>query len=142
MRRGVTLIEVLLTVALLSILAGLSLPATTTLLSLRNLDSATATLVQTLRRAALLSQSGAADSQWGVATDGNRVTLFRGASYAARDQGADEISSPPAGVTFSGDTEAVFEKVSGTLVTAKTITIHSSHESQSISISQTGVVSY
>ena len=65
-RAGFTIIEVLLSVALLGILVGVSIPIYQTYFLSSTIDIAHQTLAQSLRRAQLKAIMGEGDRAWGV----------------------------------------------------------------------------
>jgi len=139
---GFTLIEVLLSVAIIGLLVGLSLPVYLSFQNRNDVDIATQTIAETLRRGCAYSRAVQADSQWGVAILPTAITLFKGSSYASRDTTADETVTLPAVATVSGLTEVVFGKLSGTPTATGTITLTSPATTRSISLNAKGMVDY
>lgn len=141
-KKGITLMEVVLSIAVIAILAGLSLPVAIRMLTKNDLDIATVTTAQTMRRAQTLSQSVDGDSNWGVKVQTSSITLFKGTSFATRDSNFDEDFSFPTSITPSGVTEAVFTKLFGDPQTTGTITLSTGNDSSNIVINGKGMVSY
>ena len=140
---GYTLLEILLTIAVVGILAGLAIPVYQSFEVKNDLDLATHTIVQEVRRAQALSEASDGDSSWGAKIQNNDVTVFRGSSYAARDPQFDEVFSFFGTLTVSGLQEIVFEKFTGTPQSIGTTTLVSvTNESTAIVINSKGVVSY
>ncbi len=79
-----TMLEVLMSVALITIIAGIGIPVYQTFQVKNDLDVAANTWVQTIRRAEALSQGVDGDTTWGVTIQGGNITLFKGASFALR----------------------------------------------------------
>ncbi len=123
--KGFTLIEMLLSIAALSIIAGIGVPVYQSLQVQSDLDIAATTLAQNYRRAQTLAQASDGDTMWGINVGSGYVTLFKGASYASRDSSYDENSDLPASVTPSGVSEVVFTKFSGFPQTTGTTTLTS-----------------
>ncbi len=141
--RGFTLIEVLLSVVLLSMIAGMSIPLSRIFLERNELDQTTATLAQTLRRAQFMSIAQDGDSTWGVKVTSSSILLFKGSSYATRDQIFDESTSIAPSIIFSGLSEVVFQKGTGTPTATGTSTFTArSNEIRNVTINQKGMVSY
>lgn len=139
---GFTLLEILLSVAAMTILSGLSIPVFRTMLTKNDLDIATVTTAQTLRRAQILSQAVAGDTSWGVKVQSGSITLFKGTSYAARDSSFDEVFDVPGSITTSGTSEIVFTKFSGDPQTTGTISLSTDSDSSNVVINGKGMVSY
>lgn len=141
--KGFTLVEILLALALIAFIAGASIPVYQSFQIKNELDNALNTLVQTLRRAQLLSQAVDGDSPWGVYLQSNSLTLFKGASFAARDANFDEAFAFQTELTPSGIQEIVFDKFSGTLQTTGTITLTTNTgETKSATINERGTINY
>ncbi|MBI5356233.1 type II secretion system protein [Candidatus Collierbacteria bacterium] len=141
-KRGFTLLELLLSVAIISLLAGLSLPVYRTLLSKNDLDIAAVTIAQSVRRAQVLSQAVDGDINWGVKIQSGSIVVFKGASYAARDINFDETFDVPTTIGVSGATEIVFAKFTGLPQTTGTVSLSSETNSRSVTINEKGMVSY
>lgn len=140
---GFTLIETLLVVAVLSILTGLSVPLFQQTQVQNDLDTSVLTLTQSLRRAQLLSQAVEGDATWGVSVQSGGITLFKGASYAARDPLLDESFSLAASLTPSGLSEVVYSKLDGLPLATGTVTLTSTaNQTKSVTINAKGTLSY
>lgn len=141
--KGFTLIEVMLVSATIGVLAAISVPVYSNLQVKNDLDVATNTTLQTLRRAQVLSQAVDGDSSWGVKLQSSDITLFKGASYAGRDTTFDEIYTMSGNVTPSGVSEVVFSKLLGVPNTTGTITLTSSNNDvQNIALNSKGFLDY
>ena len=110
---GFTLIEVLLTVALLGVISGIGTPVYQSFQNRNDLNIAAQTVVQSARRAQLLSQSQSGDSSWGIYIATSTVTVFRGSSYDAREVSLDEDVLISSSIVISGTDEYIFSKLSG-----------------------------
>lgn len=141
--KGFTLIELILVVATITALSIISIPVYSLLQVRNDLDVATNTAVQTLRRAQLLSQSVDGDSSWGVNLGQNNITLFKGVSFTLRDTNFDEVYTLSGNVTFSGISEVVFSKLLGNPATTGTIVLTTSNnETQNITLNSKGFLDY
>ncbi|MEN9342033.1 MAG: hypothetical protein RIQ54_289 [Candidatus Parcubacteria bacterium] len=83
-QRGFSLVEILLSLALLALVAGIGAPLFVSFQNRNDLDVASVTLVHAMRRAQLLARAVSQDSDWGVSIGTSTITLFQGSSYAAR----------------------------------------------------------
>ncbi len=140
---GFTLIEVLLSIAIISILAGIGIPVYQSLQVRNDLDVAAVTIAQNFRRAQILSQAMEGDTTWGISIQNQSITLFQGASYAGRNQNFDEVFDVPNSIALSGTQEVVFAKFSGEPYTTGTVTLTTNtNETRNITINTKGMVSY
>lgn len=141
--KGFTLLEILLSIALIALLAGIAAPIYQSFQVRNDLDIAANTVAQTLRRAELLSQAVDGDVSWGVSIQSGSITLFQGVSYAGRNSDFDEIFDMPTSITPSGLQEIVFSRFSGEPQTTGTCTLTSSiNEIRTITINEKGTIEY
>jgi prepilin-type N-terminal cleavage/methylation domain-containing protein len=141
--RGFTLIEILLSITLVSVLVGLSMPVYQNFQLKNDLDIAANTIVQSLRRAQVLSQAMDGDTSWGVNIQSELITLFKGASYATRDTDFDEGFDMSNTITPSGAQEVVFAKFTGEPTSTGTATLTSSNtQVKNIIINAKGMLEY
>lgn len=139
--RGFTLIEVLLSVALLSVLSALSMPVYVDSVKRNDVHIAADTVTQTLRRAQALSRASQGDSEWGVHVAAGAITLYRGTDYNLdRDAGFEETFEVPEHVIFSGASDIAFGKLTGEPQTTGTITSTSGPTSISVTMNSKGMV--
>lgn len=141
---GFTLIEVLLSVAIISLIAGISLPVLGSFNERNNLDIVTQGIVGQLRRAQTYTRGVNGDSQWGVHVQSSDATLFKGTSYVDRDAAFDEITTIPSSITPSGTTDILYSKLEAAPSTAGTITLTNTNNNQSrmITVNAQGMVAY
>ncbi len=143
MNRGFTLIEVMLSLAMIAILAGVSLPIYQSFQVRNDLDIAAVTIAQSMRRAQTLSQAVDGDITWGVDIQSGSITIYKGASYAGRDATYDELFNMPTSTTPSGLSGVVFAKFTGMPQITGTITLTSNlNETRTITINSKGTISY
>lgn len=142
-KKGFSLIEMLLSVALVTILFSIAVPPYLSFYKKNDLDISQGTIGQTLRRAQLLSQAVDGDTTWGVRVESGNIVLFKGVSYAARDTAYDEAFDLVPTITPSGIQEVVFSKFSGEPQQTGTITLTlDSGEVRNITINEKGTVGY
>jgi Tfp pilus assembly major pilin PilA len=110
MRRGFSLIELLIIIGILVVLVAMSLPVYTQYLVRSDLGIAAQLINQGLARARLLAVSGQQADSWGLAASG---VVFRGSNYALRDPQYDELFTIPEHVTATGITVVIFEELTG-----------------------------
>lgn len=143
MRKGFTLIEVLLSITIIAMIVGLSIPIYQSLFFRNDLDIAAETAAHALRRAQLLAQSVEEDDAWGVAIETGRVTLYRGTDFLTRDASYDETVLISDHISPSGLTEIPFAAFTGIPETSGTIVLTSTtQETRSITVNTYGMVEY
>jgi prepilin-type N-terminal cleavage/methylation domain-containing protein len=138
--RGFTLVEMLLSLGIIALLTGLSVPVYNTFLARNDLDITTQGIVAALRRAQTYSRAVEGDSQWGVAVVSGKAVLFKGATYAARDTAFDETTTIAANVTTSGLSEITFAKLTAAPSTTGTTTLSTVNETRTVTINAEGMV--
>lgn len=139
---GFTLIEVLLSVAIIAILAGLSAPIFATFQTHNDLDITTQRIADAVRRAQVYARGVNRDDQWGVRIQSTDATLYKGAGPGS---GFDEVTTIPTGMSVSGLTDVLFSRLDGTATTTggTTLTLTSNtNETRTITINAKGMVSY
>lgn len=143
-QHGFTLLEVLLSVAVIVILAGLSIPVYMSFNNQNDLDLAAQSLAESWRRAQVYSRGVKSDDQWGVSVQPGKITLFRGATYSGRDTSYDEDTTISSSLTTGGLGEVVFAKLDATpSVTGDvTLTQTNTNQTRTVSINAKGMVNY
>lgn len=132
----------LLSIALVSVIAGIGIPVYQSLQPRNDLDIAANTEAQTLRRAQVLALASDGDTSWGVSVLADTITLFKGASYAARDGTFDEVFATP-NITPTGLAEVVFAKFTGLPQSTGTTTLTNvANETRTITINAKGTITY
>lgn len=141
MRNGFSLIEVLLSIALIGILAGLSLPVYTGYVTRNDTQIAAVTLAQAYRHAQSLARSGKHDTAWGVHGENGSITVFTGSDYTTRNTDYDEKTEISSAIGFSGTDTVIFEKFTGTPDTTANVTLSSVQGgTKTVSLNEKGMV--
>lgn len=110
-RRGFSVLEVVLALAAIGIIAGVTVPLYHDYQIRNDLNLATEQTTQGLRRAQLLSQSTERDSSWGFFVPAG--TLYRGTSYDLRDASFDEVYPMPSAIKVTGLNEVSYARITG-----------------------------
>jgi prepilin-type N-terminal cleavage/methylation domain-containing protein len=140
---GFSLIEVLLTVVILALIVSFSMPAVRSFWVRNDLDISVTTIAQTLRRASVLAEASDGDSNWGVDVRAGKITLYKGASFASRDQNFDESSSLSASIVPDGESDVSFVKFTGLPQAPATIVLTSTtNETRTITVNSKGTVTF
>ena len=141
--RGFSLIEMTLSVVILTIIFGMTAPLYRTFMVRNDTDIAVSTLVMNFRRAQTLAQITDGDSEWGVHIATGSILIFKGTNFSVRDQGFDEVTDISAGIAISGLNNVVFSKQTGMPQSTGTTTLTSvTNEIRNITINQKGMVDY
>jgi len=142
-QRGFTIIEMLLSIALITVIAGIGIPIYQSLQVRNDLDVAVDSFVQSARRAQVLSRASDGDTSWGVYVASSTITVFKGSTYASRDSDYDETFAILTELTPSGVTEIVYTKFTGAPQTTGMTTLTSgANEVRNININEKGVIEY
>ncbi|MDP3735317.1 MAG: hypothetical protein Q8R39_02725 [bacterium] len=142
-RRGITMVELMLSVAFIAVLSFVSLGIYRLLYVRNDLDLSAAFFAQLLRRAQVHARAVDGDSPWGVFIAPGSITLFRGVDYASRAVGLDETHALPLSVSPAGLDEIVFTKFTGVPQSTGATTLTSTDgEVRTIVINEHGTVSY
>ncbi len=141
--KAFTLIEILLTLAICSVLFAFSVPVYQLLQTRNDMEVGANTIAQNYRRAQLLSQAVNGDANWGVNVQRGHITIFKGTDYATRDASFDEDFDLPTSITVSGETETVFAKFTGLPESAGTVVLTArNNETREITVNEKGIVTY
>jgi len=111
LRRGFTLLELVLVIAIIGGVTAISIPAYRDYQIRSDLNIAAEQITQALGRAQLLSQAGQHGMSWGFSVP--QSTLFAGQSYAVRIAPHDERYPIPETIGTSGLSEVWFTRVEG-----------------------------
>lgn len=141
--KGFTLLEILLSLAIIGVITGMGIPLYHNLQIRTDQDTASSHLIQMSRRAQELSEGVKTDTSWGVHIDDQFITLFRGTDYSSRDPAYDEIYAIPETVNFTGDQEYTYSRMDGRLSSAVSINVEAPEEETiNIDINQAGTIEY
>ena len=134
-KNGFTLIELILVVAIISILAASATSFGSNFLTRNNLENKTNEVVSSLRTAQVNAISSKEDRQWGVETTSSQIKLF-----AVGDSGFDQTFSVPASISISVE-NVVFDKLTGNPDSVSTITVSNNiGESNTVTVNEVGIV--
>jgi prepilin-type N-terminal cleavage/methylation domain-containing protein len=141
-RYGFTLVEVVVTLALVSIIGALSVSGFVQYKQSVTFESIEQTLEYALRRANHLSSVEAQNTSWGVFVEETAVTVFMGDSYATRTTDSDEILDLAEEISIVADQEIVFNQGSGLPTSPAHFELVSNDSITLISVLSTGALMY
>lgn len=141
-RLGFTLIEVLLVVSIMAVTSLIMVPVSIDYQQRNDLDTSQITFAQSIRRAQQLSMSGEGDSAWGVNVISGGIVIFKGNTYVARDASYDENYNISPAITFAGQLEYDFAKITGLPAQTGTATFTDNNYQKQVVVNAKGIVNY
>jgi len=135
--KSFSLVEILIIIGIMAVLIAIAIPSYRFFQKETDLNNSTEEIINVLRLAqnkTLASEGTALEggSRYGVYFDAvstpDQYTLFKGTSYASRDNPADEIhklsdSLEISGINLSGGSEVVFDRILGTTSQSGSVSI-------------------
>lgn len=140
--RGFTLVEILLVLAIITLVAGSGFFVLSNLVATDVRDATAELIIQGMRRAQFSAAHMRNDDAWGVFVASTSATVFRGNDAGARDIAYDESFVFPDTVTVGGISHVVFGKGTGVPVATATISITFRDESRFVVVNEAGAISY
>lgn len=142
-QKGFTLIEMLLSVAIIGILVAGSAPIFNSFVARNDLDVVGQQVASALRRAQTYARGMDDDSAWSVNVASTAVTLYKGTVFVSRDTAYDEVVSIPPTITVSGLSDVQFAKFTASPNTTGSITLTSNaNDTRTLTINAKGMVEY
>jgi len=108
-QKGFTLIEVMLVVAMIAMLASMTIPISFGSLKKQSVEEESSKLLGILRQTQAKSMEGRDDSLWGVYFTPESYTVFKGNSYEEREPVYDEVFELFSDINVAGAPEIVFD---------------------------------
>ncbi len=136
-KNGFSLLELILVVAILAIVGGISGISATGLLARNSLGNNTARMKDNFRKAQAYSMQGKDGEVWGVCKLNNKIRIFSGSCAGATKY---EESAIVGATEISEFGDIVFEKVSGETSALTTIILKEGSTEKHLLINQMGVV--
>lgn len=140
--RGFSMVELLIVL----VIAGLLFYGSSTIYvnykSHTSFEVTKLNIVQSLRNAQASAQKTKNDSSWGVKFINGSITVFSGNSYNTRIQNSDIVLEIPKNISVSGNSEIVFQKITGITQNTGTTTISGMGFSNQIYINEKGTITY
>lgn len=140
--RGFSVAEIIVVLAILGSIMALSFTPLRQVATVRTAADAARTYGYALTDARQRASAMQNDTAWGVRLASTSVTVFSGASYAARTASRDRSFSIPSGLTVSGPTEVVFAKLSGAPNATGTTTIGNGVATSTVVIGNGGAIQF
>ena len=134
-RAGVTLIELLLVVALITVIGAMSAPFAGQLYQRVILEVDSNAVVAALHKAQANAMEGRGDSAWGICLTGSIIRVYRGSCGSPAQKEDWAISST---VTVTGLSDTTFSRLRGEPSAARTITVSNLAGSKTINLNLGG----
>ncbi len=112
-RSGFTLVEILLSIAVIGVMLSIATPFTLSQVTSYNLEATRDTLVSFLNQSRTRAMANHNNADKGVYITPTSITAYSGPSYATRDQSFDVVSQVPSSLTMVGATEIHFTRLTG-----------------------------
>ena len=140
--RGVTLIEVILVIVISTVIVGAAFPLGQRYLRRSELETAVRDFASLARYAQTKAQNGSFDDAWGVKVAPGAITMFRGASFAAKVAGYDQVVSIPDTFVIAGTSEYDFARLTGRTVAGTLSMTDSSGNVRAVTVNAFGRVDF
>lgn len=141
-KRGFTLIEVLLVIAIVLVVGFFSAAFPIDFMSRMSVRDAQSGISAVLRKAQMYALSGREKSAWGAHYDSGTATvvLFSGSSYSNRNNDLDEIIEINENIFVSDFDDVIFQSPGGVPDGARTITLSRDTETAHVSLNAEGAL--
>ena len=106
-KKGFTIMEILIVIALIAIFLGLTVPFGMDFYRQQVLEEVAAEISNTLKTAQSYAQTGRGSSSWGVRFFEEEFVLFMGNNFSERDETRDRVFDFPSGINVPGEIEEV-----------------------------------
>lgn len=136
---GISLVEVIIVVAIVAVIGSSFIGLAINFLSSNNLKNKINEIAASLRTAQSNSMWGKENSQWGVNISVDKITLYKGGSFAQRDTAFDYNFDIPKNVAIT-QSDIVFTKSTGTTSADVSLTISSQGQTKTINVNKAGTV--
>ena len=147
MKSGITLIELLISIAIIAVIAVLAMSGFNSFRESAQLNEAHSAILAILRDARSRTLSAEKNTQYGVHFETNQVVLFPGSSYNSGSSSNESYIMPSltriSSINFGGPSDIIFSRLTGFASVFGTTTIESisnPQKTKSITILSSGNV--
>jgi len=138
MNRGLTLVEILIVVAILSLIGGFGIIVSANFYRNQSILADQSDLISLLRKARNSALNNLNESGHGVYIGADEYVVFQGDTYATRNTVFDEEYSHSGGLQFSGLQEITFQQLEGNANASGTIAVSNGVQTTTVSINSEG----
>ncbi|BFT94402.1 MAG: hypothetical protein MNSN_05780 [Minisyncoccus archaeiphilus] len=139
--KGFTILELLLSVAMVAVLAGVAIPLYSIYYSRTSIGDSSALVVDSLRATRAMSIAGKYGSEWGVRLEQGKVTIFKGQAFSSRDQSYDQVIILEDNLNFTGLNDIYFNRA-GTPNQIGNIAVSYGEDALVINVNEKGIIDY
>lgn len=139
-QQGLTLVEILLSVALIGIIGGLSFPVYESVLRNNDLDLVTHQMQNMVYRAQTFARTSYTDSEWSLHLEEDVFTLYQGSDFENRDDSFDDVVALVGSVIVEGTPDVTFMVGTGQVSEVPTWTVRSGSDERVITVNTYGVI--
>lgn len=139
---GFTLLEMILVMGIITIIMAVSVPLYASLSNRNQLQVSASLLAQDLYQAQVNSRAQLNDSAWGVAVNGQTITLFQGNSYVSRNTTQDVNYVVPSAIQMSGASQTVYSRLYGLPTTTANFSLSGAGQTIPVAVNSKGMVEY
>ncbi len=138
--KGFSLIEVALSIGIVTILLALSVPQSLRFYQKQSLGDARATLASSLRSQQMSAYQGKHDSDFGIKFFADHYVLFEGRTFSLRNVSQDASQEVGSNIAIAGRDELVFMRSSGTPNATGTYTLTINTDTEHVTVNEIGLV--
>lgn len=124
-RRGTTLVEIIVVVAIAAVLLGFGIPLTWDFYVQSALRAERFNAVMYLRAARTRAMSNKGETAHGVAVTADNFVIFEGPNYAMRNVARDQLFPRSPGIAATGTIEMAFSQLSGRSASSTLLLVNS-----------------
>ena len=137
---GFTLVEMVISLAILTLIVGMGVPTTIGFFQRQSVTAERDTLVSLLRRARTEAMTNRSESAHGLFIDTSSYIIYQGNAYDARVAMYDEVFPRGGGITVATTTDINFSALSGDASSSVTLAVSQSTKTVTITINTEGSI--
>jgi len=136
---GFTFLEIILVVAILTVVFGLGIPILYQFYTRYQLDSEYQLLHSLLAQARNSAMINRNESSHGFFMDSNNFMVFQGSSYASRSASEDRIFPRSGAISVNGPAELVFSSLAGATASS-TFILNNAYSQKTVYVNSEGLI--
>ena len=140
--KGISIIEILVVIAIIGILSGVSAGAYFYFKKGANFDLSAQQVANLIRRAQNKSIAMENDDAWGINITSQQAIIFKGTNFSGRNQSFDEKTTLTEIMTVSGSSQFIFNKFTGFPISPGSLIVDNGSASKTIQVNAKGFVNF